>query len=343
MLKPLSIAALASALTFAPTNQTEAQFRYANTYFEAGLMGGTMNYSGELTKTIMDFKHMHLGVGAFVRYTLNQYFTVRAQFTVGSISGNDADSKNLANQIRNLHFKSMLFEGDLKAEFNLLGYHPGHEKKVSPYIFFGLGLFAFNPKARTFDQTPGVAGSYVELQPLHTEGQGDLFPQLKPYKKVQVSLPMGAGVKFAINSNINLGLEIGFRKTFTDYLDDVSGTYLYDPLAGEYVYDQYGGSAYKPDFYGNKSLRELMSDRTWEYIATERGESLATMDFNDQAVLDRYDQLVQARGSYLRGVNKSTDWYVFTAASISYNFIDSGLVGARKRRKSKQGCKSSRF
>lgn len=337
MIKPLSIAVLASGLAL--SNPVDAQFRYAGTFFEAGVMVGTMNYSGELTKTIMDFKHMHFAGGVFLRYTFHKYVTARLQFSLGSVSGNDADSKNLVNQIRNLHFRSSLFEADLKAEFNLLGYHPAHEKKVSPYLFVGIGLFHFNPKARTFDQTPGIANTWVPLQPLHTEGQADYFMQLKPYKLTQFSIPMGGGVKFAINSNLNIGLEIGFRKTFTDYIDDVSNTYWYDINTNQYAYPV--DNPYSPGLYGNKSLTELMSDRTWEYIANQHGESLATMNFAERE--EEYKNLALTRG-FSRGNNKSTDWYVFTAAYISYNFVDNGLVGARKRRKSRRGgCKSSRF
>lgn len=338
MLKPLSIAVLAGSMAMMPL-ASDAQYRYASTFFEAGLMCGVMNYSGELTNTIMDVKHMHLGAGIFARYTPHKYVTLRAQFSFGTVSGDDKDSKTEANRYRNLNFRSSLFEGDFKVEFNLLGYHPGHEKKFSPYIFVGLGMFAFNPKAKNFDTRPGM-DEWVELQPLHTEGQGDVFPSLKPYKKVSLSLPMGAGIKFAVHSNLNIGLEIGFRKTFTDYMDDVSGTYRYDPIAEQYIYPS---TPYVDGAYGNKSQVELMSDRTWQYIAEEQGIDLLNLDFNSDEVLTRYQQLESARGGHFRGIAKNTDWYVFTAAFISYNFIDSGLVGSRKRRKSKAGCKSSRF
>lgn len=342
MLPRIALAACAAGSLLLSSTAVHAQFRYANTFFEAGVSVGVMNYSGELTNTIMDLKHLHLGVGVFGRYTFHKFVTLRLQASFGTVSGDDRNSKTEANRYRNLNFRSPLFEGAIMGEFNLLGYHPGHEKKFSPFLFFGVGIFSFNPKGRHFDGTPGVAGTWIPLRDLHTEGQNSsIYPNLRPYKRVSVSLPMGAGIKFAVHSNLNIGLEIGFRKTFTDYMDDVSGTYMYDPLTQQYAYPT--GNPYREGYYGNKSLQELMSDRTWEYIAIERGESLATMNFNSDEVLSRYQQLNAQRGGHFRGVSKNTDWYVFTAAYISYNFIDSGLVGARKRRKSKAGCKSSKF
>ncbi|MCH2042554.1 MAG: DUF6089 family protein [Saprospiraceae bacterium] len=328
---------------------SQAQFRYSNSYFEAGIMGGIMNYSGELTNSIMDFKHVHLAGAIFGRYNLNPFVSFRAQLALGSLSGDDKDAKELRNQIRNLHFRSHLFEGSLNVEFNLLGYRPrGHERMISPYVFVGIGIFNMNPKARFFDPTPGLGEDWRPLRDFRTEGQQDAFPDLNLYNKTQVSIPMGAGVKFAINSHLNLGIEIGFRKTFTDYIDDVSNTYMYDALSDQYMYEAVGETPYNAGFFGDKSARELMADRTPEYVWEQAVANGTTVDpfgvyLSDPNNYADYETYVVQRGGKLQRGDKAQDWYVFTAIFISYNFIDNGLVGARKRRKRKAGCKSSRF
>jgi hypothetical protein len=94
------------------------------------------------------------------------------------------------------------------------------ERTISPYVFAGVAAFHFNPYA--FD----TAGTKVYLRSLATEGQGlSAYPEKKLYKNNQLSIPFGGGFKFAIGSRTQLGIELGLRKLFTDYLDDVSGTY----------------------------------------------------------------------------------------------------------------------
>ena len=90
----------------------------------------------------------------------------------------------------------------------------------TPFIFAGVSLFRFNPQAEASN------GEWVALQPLGTEGQGTTaFQDRKKYALTQFSIPMGGGFKIAINKTFNIILEYGIRKTFTDYLDDVSSTY----------------------------------------------------------------------------------------------------------------------
>jgi hypothetical protein len=76
------------------------------------------------------------------------------------------------------------------------------------------------------------AGEWVDLQPLGTEGQKsaldptDANSGIKPYKKLQVAIPMGIGARFRLNEVFDFSFEIGFRYLFTDYLDDVSRNYV---------------------------------------------------------------------------------------------------------------------
>ena len=64
------------------------------------------------------------------------------------------------------------------------------------------------------------------LQELGTEGQGTTsFQNRKPYSLTQLSIPFGGGVKIGVSDDFNIIIEYGLRKTFTDYIDDVSTTY----------------------------------------------------------------------------------------------------------------------
>jgi opacity protein-like surface antigen len=333
----------------------KAQHAWSRPYFEVGVMGGFSNYSGELVNSIVDVKHMHLAGAIFGRYNMNKYLTFRLQVALGTISGDDKDSKQDRNIVRNLHFRSPLTEIGLMGEFNLMGYNPvGHGKMFSPYAFLGMSIFNFNPRAKHFD--PRRDGEWVDLQPLHTEGQGSsTFPNRKPYSKTQVSFPLGLGFKFAVHSNLNLGFEIGFRATRTDYLDDVGNTYAYDPLVDldGYLYDQnpYSASNYllidnEYDVDGNVvsstsralSFQELMADGTYLFLMQTDPSGVNYID------KDLYDRTVQTRrqGYSQRGA-KGLDSYLIAGVTISYNFTDEGLSGARQRRKRRAGCKSAQF
>lgn len=334
---------------------TKAQFNWGHNYFEVGVGGGIMNYSGELTNSIFDFKHMHFGGAIFGRYNIGMFLSLRLQLALGAISGSDADSPDRRNQIRNLDFRSHLFEGSFIVEANLMGFQPrGHEKMFSPYVFVGIGLFNFNPYTTHFD--PNLDGQIVHLQGWGTEGQGSpTFSNRAPYSTTQISIPMGIGVKYAVNSNISIGFEVGFRPTFTDYLDDVGQTYPINATTNEPVYSQ---TPYINNQYGNKSEQELLGDKTYQYIATQRGESLndylntlapildkdqSGMTASELEIYQEYESYINARGGNLVRGDKLNDWYVFTMVTVSYNFIENGLVGFRKRRKRRAGCKSSQF
>lgn len=355
---------------------TKAQFNWGHNYFEVGLGVGIMNYSGELTNSIVDFKHLHFGGSIFGRYNMGKFLSFRLQLALGSISGNDADSPDFRNRIRNLDFRSHLFEGALMVEVNLMGFQPrGHEKMFSPYIFVGLGVFNYNPYSFHID--PNKNGVPIHLRALRTEGQGSsTFPNRKPYPLTQLSIPMGVGIKYAINSNISLGLEVGFRPTFTDYLDDVGQTYSVNALTGAPVYDQ---EPYVSGEYNNKSAQELFADKSYSFIlkdlqaraakndpklhaefATDikdmnlsqflnkygelfSSSSQPTAGSKEEAALAEYKSYINARGGKLVRGDKLKDWYMFSQITISYNFIENGLVGARKRRKRKPGCKNVQF
>lgn len=195
-------------------------------YWEIGAIGGIALYSGDLTENLFDLKEIHPTLGGVLRYNINEWFTMKSNFYHGVVSGNDKNAKTQANQIRNLSFKSTVLDIGFNAEINLAGYKSGHPQyNSSPYVFFGLSVFRFNPKAL-------YMGEWYALQPLGTEGQGTTkYNDREKYALTQICIPIGGGWKYAINRYWNIGVEIGPRFTFTDYIDDVSTTYVeYDIL-----------------------------------------------------------------------------------------------------------------
>lgn len=191
---------------------------------EIGVFLGGSYYIGDLNP-LVHFGPMTKPAGGVVfRYTLNPRFAVRANGFFGNVQADDALSTSAAQRQRNLNFKSKINEFSVQGEFNFLEYQIGNERhKFSPYIFAGIAVFNFNPIA-TYDNY-----NYT-LQPLGTEGQGLYGGPKKKYKLTQISIPFGVGIKTNLAKRIGLSIEWGMRKTFTDYLDDVSTVY-FDPAA----------------------------------------------------------------------------------------------------------------
>ena len=172
--------------------------------------------------------------GAFVAIYPTEWlgFRVAAQYTyvegkdeLITTSGND----ELYRKQRNLDFKSDMFEAYTAVEiFPLMLINKNnadYDPRIRPYGFIGVGMFKFNPKGSLTDQNGKV--TWHELYPLHTEGQGfPEYPSRKTYDLKQINIPMGAGLKYFTPSRVNLAFELLYRKTFTDYIDDVSTSYV---------------------------------------------------------------------------------------------------------------------
>lgn len=168
-------------------------------------------------------------------YQWHPRFLTSVNFNYAQVAGNDALTKDIYRNNRNLNFKSNIFELDARAEVVLFGstqtkrYNikkTGQRKKKQHQLlgFVGIGAFYFNPKGR-----PPVTGNWEELHSLHTEGQG-LPNGPKQYKRVALCLPMGLYYRLVINNKWSIGAELCYYKTFTDYIDDVSTSY-YSPQA----------------------------------------------------------------------------------------------------------------
>lgn len=185
-----------------------------------GIFGGLSAYQGDLTDKVLPKKVTNGAIGVTLNYELSEQIMLRAGFTYTIVGGADRFSKDDSLRARNLAFETKITEFSLLGEYYFFNLN---DQKFSPYIFGGLAVFHFNPYAYNGPTQK------VFLKPLSTEGQGlSQYPDRKPYGLTQLAIPFGAGVKYAINDRLRLGLELGFRKLFTDYLDDVSTSYV-DP------------------------------------------------------------------------------------------------------------------
>jgi hypothetical protein len=186
--------------------------------WEAEIMAGVSGYNGDLTEHLFSPKSMGPAAGLNLKYNFNDVFIIRGGFAWGKISANDKNNRQHDLRCRKLNFRTDIMEASLCAEINLL--EPDFFI-VYPYVMVGLGFFHFDPY--TYDKN----GHKTRLQPLGTEGQGlAAYPQRKPYSLNQFCLPFGGGFKINLNKRYDLVYEIAGRALFTDYLDDVSTTYV---------------------------------------------------------------------------------------------------------------------
>ncbi len=177
------------------------------------IYGGASHYSGDLGNDKIP-KLIYPAFGAGFTVELNTRMLVNANLYNGKIGGHD--KYNPKTKTRNLSFYSDLTEFSLQFQYNLFDLY---DYKLTPHFFAGVGVFNFSPYTKT------ESGSKVFLQKLKTEGQG-YYKNRKAYKTTQFSIPFGGGITWAFGNNKRISIFTGIRKTFTDYLDDVSTTYV---------------------------------------------------------------------------------------------------------------------
>jgi hypothetical protein len=164
-------------------------------------------------------------IGANIKYNFNSYFALGGELNCGWIAGNDSNFEAL--KYRGLAFRTNILEVSGIAEFNFFRFGTGpRDSKFTPYLFTGLSFFKFNPVSY-------YQGDKYYLQRMTTEGQGLVDSAPDKYSLLQFAVPIGAGFKFKLQDNLNMAVSVGYRGTFTDYLDDVSGQYVGSGLLEE--------------------------------------------------------------------------------------------------------------
>lgn len=195
-------------------------FALAQRHHEMGIFGGTSSYYGDLQQNLFPSEGYRAAGGLTYKYFMHPNVGLRFGATYASLYGADSNSKVPAIKNRNLNFQTNLIEFHGGLEVNMIPVDID-EFKFSPYLFAGLALFYYNP------YTLGANDEKIYLRPLSTEGQGmKQYPGRRMYSLVNVGVPLGAGLKVFVGKTVMLSTEIGFRYTFTDYLDDVSKTYV---------------------------------------------------------------------------------------------------------------------
>lgn len=205
-----------------------------------GAFVGISNYSGDLTPSYWEMGEMHSAMGISTMLGINRYVSLRGSITYGTVSGSDENATNPLTRLRNLHFKSPILEGSAQIVVDFLGNH----HRLIPYLYGGIAIFHFSPHAQYHNE-------WVALQALGTEGQGLDAQHPRLYRLWATALPVGGGFRYTVNGTWQAGIELGYRRTTTDYLDDIS-----------------------TDYYDNALLRELRGDMTAD-LADRSGEYLA--------------------------------------------------------------------
>ena len=249
----------------------------AQEHHEIGITLGLSNYIGDLQpKTFPSTGYQPMG-GIIYKYFMTPHVGLRFGASYTNLAASDSNSNIPVNKARNLSFATHLFEVHGGLELNLLPVDIDR-MRITPYVFGGISAFYFNPYA----EDPN--GNKVYLRPLSTEGEGlPMYPDRKQYSVVNIAFPVGGGLKFLIGKAFFITTELGFRYTNTDYLDDVSKSYVdLDSLA-----------AYKGQ------LAKTMAFR---------GNQLANWDKNNPSY------------GFQRGDSKANDWFWYGNISVTVYF-----------------------
>jgi len=292
-------------LTRSATDWTKDRLEITGGIGPSVYLGDLGGQDGPAKPFVLDFEPTttRYSVSAGVRYFLREYHAVRGSFSYARVNGADSLTNYPNRRFRNLNFKSPIVELAGIYEFHVLKPDILHfagarstkvfnGSRLGLYGFGGVSMFYFNPKSK-------FNGDWYALAPLNTEGQG-LPDGPKDYKRVSVAVPMGAGAYILLNHNYKLGLEVGYRWTFTDYIDDASG-YFYDNQAIE---SEYGKVA---AYFANPSV------------------SLPDVPNSDWYTKD------QPRGGF-----NSNDTYMFVQLTLSKSFGPSISNKPFKQKKSKK-------
>jgi hypothetical protein len=173
---------------------------------EVGFGLGTFNYTGDLVRNY-NFAFSKPAATVFYRHNVSKVISFRTSLTAGGLSASDSQAPMDAFAVkRNASFDIFLMEISGVYEYHFLDWRDDRRRlRFTPYLFAGLALFS-------------ISGA-----PAKTE----------QYSNVQMAIPFGGGIKYVLNPKYYLSIEFGVRKTFFDYLDNISDG---DPSFKNYQY-----------------------------------------------------------------------------------------------------------
>ncbi|MEJ7914461.1 MAG: DUF6089 family protein [Chitinophagaceae bacterium] len=261
------------------SNRATAQFQSTVQEGEFGISLGAAHYFGDIN-TRAKLNRPKPALGIFFRKQFGNYIGLRVAAHYARLGFSDIYNNNEFQKRRNLSFNSNIWELSLQGDFNFFRFVPGDpDFRFTPYITLGAGVFSYDPYAYYQNQK-------VFLRPLGTEGQGYVqYPDRKPYGTMALSVPFGVGIKYNLTERMNIGFEVVHRFTNTDYLDDVSSTYV-DPSIFPKL----------PD--GTASIAEVLQDRS-----NETGEPIGFVNGTARQ----------------RGYPRQKDQYVMAEVTFSFN------------------------
>lgn len=193
--------------TFSQQKRKGNGMEYINSIQLTGGLG-TSTYYGDLCEN-MECMIFRPQASLGVIYRNSDRLLLRSEFAYVRLAGSDARGENRS---RNLSFRSNNYEISFSAVYDFIPYERKFRYRApfTPYAHGGVGATIFSPQAN-------LNGKWVNLRPLQTEG-------IK-YAKVTPIISYGLGMRYKANPKLNISLELGYRWTFTDYLDDVSTVY----------------------------------------------------------------------------------------------------------------------
>lgn len=212
-------------------NKKEIFFSLGATQF-LGDLGGLDRIGTTKSPVDIDWNMTRGGMGFGYRYRFHPMWAWSTQLYGGMVRGDDANTNEIVRRSRNLSFRSPIVEFSNRIEaivyanekvgarYKIQGLKGFKSNSEVVYLFTGISGVFFNPQGN-------IDGSWTNLQPLRTEGQG-LPGGADEYKRVTIAIPFGVGFKMGIGRYWRIGIEVIYNKTFTDYMDDVSSNY-YDP------------------------------------------------------------------------------------------------------------------
>ena len=262
------------AFSLASVNAQSEQYEYVQEG-EFGVTAGLGHYFGDLNNRAA-VNRPKIAFGAFFRKQFGNYTSLRISGHYALLGYSDIYSDNEFQNRRNLSFNTNIFEIAAQGDFNFFKFIPTDpDHSFTPYATVGIGIFSYDPYAF-------YNGDKIYLRPLNTEGQ-TFYKDRKAYGTMAFCFPIGFGVKYAVTDKINISFEVTHRFTTTDYLDDVSTTYI--------------GIDKFPSPNASKSVAGIMQDRSFE---TGDGIPIG----------------IEGRQ---RGFSKQKDQYAIAEVGISFN------------------------
>jgi hypothetical protein len=205
-----------------------------------GVNAGAMIYQGDLTPSPFgSYKTASFTAGVSAAKILNSYFAVRANAIFGKLRGDDAKYSTPSwRQSRNLNFSTPVTEFSAQLLWNPFGNNSNEVgMRITPYLFAGAGVSFLNIK-RDYSKIDTTVFTFNSKTQTGLKQDTAVTPPRSLFV-----LPVGAGLSFYLSPRWSLNYELGFRYTFSDYIDGFS--YVANPNQKDFYHTQTLGLVYR--------------------------------------------------------------------------------------------------